>query len=144
MIALLQEYEWYKSIWQHVLFINIVVNILDPSLLILHFNFPASPAPVDWCDHWKQCVWFVPGSGISIFRGEEVHLHATHNDTSISYNLDTQVSRSEVLHHGLTPGDFQLVLPPERAAIYGDKGWRLSMLKAVENVVSYSSLHFMA
>ncbi|XP_050871425.1 protein arginine N-methyltransferase 1.6 [Lathyrus oleraceus] len=91
--------------------------------------------PVDWCDHWKQCVWFVPGSGISIFRGEEVHLHATHNDTSISYNLDTQVSRSEVLHHGLTPGDFQLVLPPERAAIYGDKGWRLSMLKAVENVL---------
>lgn len=105
--------------------------------------FHASPGPVDWIDHWKQCVWFVPGSGISISKGEEIHLHATHNDTSISYNLDTQVSTNEDLHRGLTTGDFQLVLPPERAAIYGDKGWRLSMLKAVESVVSYSSLHLM-
>jgi len=36
-------------------------------------------------------------------------------------------------------GDFQLVLPPERAAIYADKEWRLSMLKAVQSMVSYSA-----
>lgn len=102
--------------------------------------FHASPGPVDWCDHWKQCVWFVPGGGISTFRGEEICLHATHTDTSISYNLDTQMSTTDVLHHGLTTnGDFQLVLPPERVAIYGDKNWRLSMLKALKSVVSYSS-----
>lgn len=92
---------------------------------------------VDWCDHWKQCVWFVPDSGISTFKGAEIHLRATHNDTTISYNLDAHVLATEVLHHGSTTGDFQLVLPPERAGIYGDKGWRLSMLKAVDSVVSF-------
>lgn len=105
--------------------------------------FHATPGPVDWCDHWKQCVWFVPGSGISIFKGEEIHLHATHADTSISYNLYTQVSTTEVLHHGLMTGDFQLVLPPERVALYGDKGWRVSMSKAVESAVSYFSFLLM-
>ncbi|XP_061341078.1 protein arginine N-methyltransferase 1.6 isoform X2 [Gastrolobium bilobum] len=94
---------------------------------------PTITSPVDWCDHWKQCVWFVPGSGISILKGEGIHLRATHTDTSISYNLDTQVPTTKVLHQGLTTGDLQLVLPPERAAIYGDKGWRLSMLKAIES-----------
>ncbi|KHN04362.1 Protein arginine N-methyltransferase 1.6 [Glycine soja] len=96
---------------------------------------PTITSPVGWCDHWKQCVWFVPGSGISIFKGEEIHLHATHTETSISYNLDTQVPTSEILNHRCMTGDLQLVLPPERVAIYGDKGWRLSMLKAVQSMV---------
>nr|KYP55353.1 Protein arginine N-methyltransferase 7 [Cajanus cajan] len=94
---------------------------------------PKTTSPVDWCDHWKQCVWFVPGSGISTLKGEEIHLHATHTETSISYSLDTQVPATEILNHRWTTGDLQLVLPPERAAIYGDKGWRLSMLKAVQS-----------
>jgi protein arginine N-methyltransferase 7 len=106
---------------------------------MLHFIIHSSPGPVEWCDHWKQCVWFVPGSGISISKGGEIDLHATHDDISISYNLNTQVSTTEILHDGLTTGDFQLLLPPERAAIYGDEEWRLSMLKAVKSVVSYSS-----
>jgi protein arginine N-methyltransferase 7 len=131
----------HMKIYQRILFMFIVVNILELSFAYAAFH--ASPGPDDWCDHWKQCVWVVPGSGISILKGGEINLHATHNDTSISYNLDTQVSTTEVLHQGLTPGDFQLVLPPERAAIYGDKDWRLSMLKAVESAVSYSSLHLM-
>ncbi|XP_019434888.1 PREDICTED: protein arginine N-methyltransferase 1.6 isoform X1 [Lupinus angustifolius] len=92
-------------------------------------------SPIGWCDHWKQCVWFVPGNGISISKGEEICLHATHTDTTISYNFDTRVSTSEVSHHGMTAENFQLVLSPERAAIYGDKAWRLSMLKAVESVL---------
>ncbi|XP_045790454.1 protein arginine N-methyltransferase 1.6 [Trifolium pratense] len=96
---------------------------------------PTITSPVDWCDHWKQCVWFVPGSGISIFKGGDINLHAIHDDISISYNLNTRVSTTEVLHDGLTIGDFQLSLPPERAAIYGDEGWRLSMLKAVKSVL---------
>ncbi|KAH1133011.1 hypothetical protein AAZX31_05G057000 [Glycine max] len=96
---------------------------------------PTITSPVGWCDHWKQCVWFVPGSGISIFKGEEIHLHATHTETSISYNLDTQVPTSEILNHRCMTGDLQLVLPPERVAIYGDKGWRLSMLKAVQSML---------
>ncbi|XP_057415264.1 protein arginine N-methyltransferase 1.6 isoform X2 [Lotus japonicus] len=96
---------------------------------------PTNKSPVDWCDHWKQCVWFVPGCGISIFKGEEIQLLATHDDTKISYNLDSKVPTTDVLHHGLTTGDMQLVLSPERAAIYGDREWRLSMLKTVESVL---------
>ncbi|KAJ1390116.1 S-adenosyl-L-methionine-dependent methyltransferase [Sesbania bispinosa] len=98
-------------------------------------NSPTIKSPVDWCDHWKQCVWFVPGSGISTFKGEEIYLHATHTDTSISYNLYSQAPTAEVVHHGLRTGDLQLVLPLERAAIYGDRGWMLSMLKALESVL---------
>jgi len=37
-------------------------------------------------------------------------------------------------------GDFQLVLPPERAAIYADKEWRFSMLKAVQSMVKLFKL----
>ncbi|KAK7330757.1 hypothetical protein VNO77_24956 [Canavalia gladiata] len=96
---------------------------------------PTIPGPVDWCDHWKQCVWFVPGGGISIFEGEEIHLHATHTETSISYNLDARGPTTEIFQHRLITRDLQLVLPPERAAIYGDKGWRLLMLKAVQSVL---------
>ncbi|XP_057415268.1 protein arginine N-methyltransferase 7-like isoform X2 [Lotus japonicus] len=38
----------------------------------------------------------------------------------------------------------QLVLSPERAAIYGDREWRLSMLKAVESVGRGDSLCMVA
>ncbi|KAL9276779.1 hypothetical protein ACSQ67_025684 [Phaseolus vulgaris] len=95
---------------------------------------PLLQGPVGWSDHWKQCVWFVPGSGISIIKGEEIHLLATHTETSFSYNFDTRVPTSEILNHKCMTGDFQLVLPPERAAIYADKEWRLSMLKAVQSM----------
>ncbi|KAF5478490.1 hypothetical protein F2P56_005045 [Juglans regia] len=86
-----------------------------------------------WCDHWKQCVWFVPGKGISVFRDEEVYLHAVHSDTSISYNLKTQASRTEGTQYGFDPWDLQLILSPERIAIYGDNEWRHSMLKTLRN-----------
>ncbi|GAV78546.1 hypothetical protein CFOL_v3_22012 [Cephalotus follicularis] len=89
----------------------------------------------DWCDHWKQCVWFVPKSGVSICKGEEVLLHAVHTDTSISYNLKTQVTRNEVRQCDFNAKDFHLILPPERIAIYGDSEWRLSMLTALSNAL---------
>ncbi|KAG2394478.1 Protein arginine N-methyltransferase [Vigna angularis] len=100
---------------------------------------PTITSPIGWCDHWKQCVWFVPGSGISILQGEEIRLLATHTETSFSYNFDTLVPTTKILNHRCMTGDFQLVLPPERAAIYADKEWRLSMLKAVQSMVSYSN-----
>ncbi|XP_027336052.1 protein arginine N-methyltransferase 1.6 isoform X2 [Abrus precatorius] len=96
---------------------------------------PTITSCVDWCDHWKQCVWFVPGSGISIIKGDEIHLHATHTETSISYNLDTRGPTTEILQHRLTAEVLQLELTPERASIYGDKEWRLSMSKAVQSVL---------
>ncbi|KAF9685402.1 hypothetical protein SADUNF_Sadunf03G0050900 [Salix dunnii] len=83
----------------------------------------------NWCDHWKQCVWFIPGEGIPISKGEEVHLHAVHSDTSVSYNLATQATE---IREG---GDSHLTLSPERIAIYGDRKWRSCMLTALKNLL---------
>lgn len=102
--------------------------------------FDASPGARHWCDHWKQCVWFVPGQGTSISKDEEVHLHAVHTETSISYNLKTQAPRIEVMQDSFDAGDSQLILSPERIAIYGDSEWRDSMLKSMRNAVTFLSL----
>ncbi|GMY30018.1 protein arginine N-methyltransferase 1.6 [Fagus crenata] len=88
-----------------------------------------------WCDHWKQCVWFVPGKGMSVSKDEEVHLHAVHTDTSILYNLKTHVPRTGVAQCGFDTGDSQLILSPERIAMYGDSEWRHSMFQAIRNVL---------
>ncbi|XP_054823296.1 protein arginine N-methyltransferase 1.6 [Prosopis cineraria] len=98
-------------------------------------DLPAVTSSIDWCDHWKQCVWFVPGDGITTFKGDEICLRAIHTDTRILYNLETQIPRTEVLQHRLSDADLPIVLSPERIAIYGDREWRLSILKTVENVL---------
>ncbi|KAH0974015.1 hypothetical protein GBA52_015914 [Prunus armeniaca] len=90
-------------------------------------SLPGNTSHGDWCDHWKQCVWFVPGEGMSITKDEEVCLHAVHTDISISYNLKNQASRNEIMQYGFKNGDFKLILPPERIAIYGDSEWRHTM-----------------
>ncbi|KAJ7003396.1 protein arginine N-methyltransferase 1.6 [Populus alba x Populus x berolinensis] len=87
----------------------------------------------NWCDHWKQCVWFIPGEGIPISKGEEVHLHAVHSDTSVSYNLATQAT--EIRECDSIAGDSHLTLCPERIAIYGDRKWRSCMLTALKNLL---------
>lgn len=89
----------------------------------------------DWCDHWKQCVWFIPGNGVSISEDEKVHLCASHNDTTFSYNLKAQIPGGKVLQHGVDADNFELILPPERIAVYGDREWRLAVLTAIKNVV---------
>ncbi|PQQ13701.1 protein arginine N-methyltransferase 1.6 [Prunus yedoensis var. nudiflora] len=96
-------------------------------------SLPGNTSHGDWCDHWKQCVWFVPGEGMSITKDEEVCLHAVHTDISISYNLKNQESRNEIMQYGFKNGDFKLILPPERIAIYGDSEWRHTMFSAISN-----------
>lgn len=89
----------------------------------------------DWCDHWKQCVWFVPGEGMYVKKDEEVCLHAVHTDISISYSIKSPVSRNKSMQYDLTGRDFKLILPPERIAIYGDSEWRHTMFKAISKAV---------
>lgn len=101
--------------------------------------FDASGAG-NWCDHWKQCVWFIPGKGMSICKGEELLFHALHTQTSVSYELKSQIPITDERQHNLNAKDFQLALPPERIAIYGDGEWRLSMVMAMRNAVRSSSL----
>ncbi|CAK7356388.1 unnamed protein product [Dovyalis caffra] len=69
----------------------------------------------NWCDHWKQYVWFILGKGIPISKSEEVHLHAVHTDTSVSYNLVTPTT--EISTCDASAGDSHLTLSPKRIEI---------------------------
>ncbi|GMQ04907.1 hypothetical protein CsSME_00050151 [Camellia sinensis var. sinensis] len=98
----------------------------------LQSSFPSSG---DWCDHWKQCVYFSPGKGLSISKDEELHLHAIHTDISISYEFETQAEGTEIEQYDEFARDDQLILSPERVAIYGDSNWRYSLLEAVKKAL---------
>lgn len=89
----------------------------------------------DWCDHWKQSVWFTPGSGLPIFRDKEVQLRAVHTETSISYEFKTSCDETKAANIDLHTRDSQIVLLPERIALYGDGGWRDLMLNAIQKAV---------
>ncbi|KAJ8768986.1 hypothetical protein K2173_023981 [Erythroxylum novogranatense] len=97
---------------------------------------PSKMGIADWCDHWKQCVWFIPGEGMPISKGEEVLFHAFHTETRILYNVATQAKEMKLQDFSNT--DFHLVLPPERIAIYGDRKWRSSMVTALRNALQKS------
>jgi protein arginine N-methyltransferase 7 len=85
----------------------------------------------DWCDHWKQCVWFIQGTGTPAMKDQTLYLRASHDQTSISYhlNLNDEVSSR-------SPKNDHLTLLPERIALYGDKAWRSALIDAVRNAVS--------
>ncbi|KAM7494081.1 hypothetical protein LguiB_028690 [Lonicera macranthoides] len=87
----------------------------------------------DWCDHWKQCVWFIPGKGLSMCKDEKVYLKAIHTETSISYEFKTQPQITEIKNHDSC--DSQLFVAPERVAIYGDNNWRCSWFKVIKNAL---------
>ncbi|CAM8980325.1 unnamed protein product [Rhodiola kirilowii] len=90
----------------------------------------------DWCDHWKQCVWFIPGKGLSLSQEEEIRLHARHNETAISYNLTKACSREGMSEHITYDASSALLLSPERIAIYGDSEWRFSLLTAAQKILA--------
>ncbi|KAH9610704.1 hypothetical protein KSS87_001495 [Heliosperma pusillum] len=87
-----------------------------------------------WCDHWKQCVWFVPGKGLSVSKDEIVQLHAAHSDTSISYQLESlrQTNEGDCYSHRK---DIELTLSPEKIATYSDCNWRHSMITTLEHAL---------
>lgn len=91
----------------------------------------------DWCDHWKQCVWFLPEKGFNVCKDQDVQLHAVHTETSISYRVNTSYQENVVGQFELPTQGNQIFISPERNAIYGDKSWRCSMLKAIEYAVSF-------
>ncbi|XP_022737385.1 protein arginine N-methyltransferase 1.6 [Durio zibethinus] len=114
---------------------------LDPEGTIFYSTAPGwikSPANIgkgNWCDHWKQCVWFLRGTGMKVSKGEEVLLEASHTETNVSYNVNVRVPQTDIRQHDYRSGGFQLLLSSERIATYGDNKWRLSMLAAVRNAL---------
>ncbi|XP_011081252.1 protein arginine N-methyltransferase 1.6 [Sesamum indicum] len=101
----------------------------------LNSSFPSSG---NWCDHWKQSVWFTSSSGLHVFKDEEVLLHAVHTETSISYQFETSQDKKSVTLHDFCIPDCQIVLPPERIALYGDNCWRCLMLNALRKALRQS------
>lgn len=95
----------------------------------------ASLGSGNWCDHWKQSVWFTPSSVLPVFKDEEVQLHAVHTETSISYEFKNSLDKKEVANLDLHTQDCQIVMSPERNALYGDSGWRYLMLNAIKKAV---------
>ncbi|KAG5601308.1 hypothetical protein H5410_032678 [Solanum commersonii] len=89
----------------------------------------------NWCDHWKQCVWFIPKKGLSLLKDEEVSLLAVHTDTSISYEMKTLSQNLELGQSELSAQKYQITLLPEKIALYSDVNWRCSMLKAIQNAM---------
>ncbi|KAJ8543543.1 hypothetical protein K7X08_006066 [Anisodus acutangulus] len=90
----------------------------------------------NWCDHWKQCIWFTPKKGLSLLKNGEVNLLAAHTDTSFSYEMKTLSQNMELGRSELSTQKYQITLPPEKNALYSDVSWRCSMLKAVKNAVN--------
>ncbi|OAY80147.1 Protein arginine N-methyltransferase 7 [Ananas comosus] len=90
----------------------------------------------NWCDHWKQCVWFIDGAGVPALKDKYLSLKATHNETSISYTM--MVEKQTSCNHSSLGGHL-LVLPPEKVALYGDKDWRLVLSKAVKEALNTRS-----
>ncbi|XP_031483637.1 protein arginine N-methyltransferase 7 isoform X2 [Nymphaea colorata] len=90
----------------------------------------------NWCDHWKQCIWFTSGSGIYVSQNEQILLESVHDDIRVSYNVKKYDARGEEwICHGSQDKCPHLELPPERVAIYGDKDWRFAMSSAVQNAL---------
>ncbi|XP_057829432.2 protein arginine N-methyltransferase 1.6 isoform X3 [Cryptomeria japonica] len=81
-----------------------------------------------WCNHWKQCVWFIPGSGLSVSTDEEITVQAVHDAVSIQYCVKRNVPGSEECCRQMNSADLNLFVKPERIALLGDKDWRSAML----------------
>ncbi|KAF7105648.1 hypothetical protein CFC21_106429 [Triticum aestivum] len=86
----------------------------------------------DWCDHWKHCVWFTQGRGAPVMKDQTLSLRASHNLTSISYQL---LNPNDEACNGNLKAD-HLTLLPERIALYGDICWRSALITAIKNALS--------
>ncbi|XP_037423854.1 protein arginine N-methyltransferase 7-like [Triticum dicoccoides] len=86
----------------------------------------------DWCDHWKHCVWFTQGRGAPVMKDQTLSLRASHNLTSISYQL---LNPNDETCNGNLKAD-HLTLLPERIALYGDIYWRSALITAIKNALS--------
>lgn len=68
-------------------------------------------------------------------KNSQLSIKAIHDDISMSYYFNNNRQEKDLHMNKLC--DHDLVLSPERIAIYGDREWRASMLKATSTVVCY-------
>jgi type III protein arginine methyltransferase len=93
----------------------------------------------DWCDHWKQCVWFIPDARILALKGQDISLRASHNDISISYDICPEANKGDSSNLKSYEERSIITLLPERIGLYGDKSWRQAFITAIKSAVSSPS-----
>ncbi|XP_024378297.1 protein arginine N-methyltransferase 7 [Physcomitrium patens] len=101
-------------------------------------NVKAETIPqTEWCEHWKQMVWILPGKGLMLYSGNEVVVTASHDAVSVSYNVTDPVG--SYMHKDVVPKDnvdcpvlFEASMSPDRIGILGHEPWRRSVKSAVE------------
>ncbi|CAH1424268.1 unnamed protein product [Lactuca virosa] len=108
---------------------------LDAEGEIFYSTAPKWIGTRNWCDHWKQCVWFTKGKGLSVCKDTDLCMEATHTETNISYGFKAQRSYVDDEDEFRSQDSHIITLSPERIAIYGDSYWRLSMLKAINHAL---------
>ncbi|XP_024521901.1 protein arginine N-methyltransferase 1.6 isoform X1 [Selaginella moellendorffii] len=81
----------------------------------------------DWCDHWKQCVWFLPGQGISVEQHSELCLVVSHDETSVRYDINGG-GRCNSFASGFK-------LSPQRCCMLGDGSRRSIIRSAIQKAL---------
>ncbi|KAJ8461639.1 hypothetical protein OPV22_034565 [Ensete ventricosum] len=94
------------------------------------------PGNENWCDHWKQCVWFISGAGLPVSKDKLVLFKAAYDEIKISYHLKCD---DQTCCNNFNFGNCLLELSPERVAVYGDKDWRLGFINAMRNTLNVRS-----
>ncbi|URE19674.1 Protein arginine N-methyltransferase [Musa troglodytarum] len=94
------------------------------------------PGNENWCDHWKQCVWFISGAGLPVLKDKLVLFKAAYDEIKISYHLKCD---DQTCCNNFNFGNCLLELSPERVAVYGDKDWRSGFINAMRNTLNVRS-----
>lgn len=95
----------------------------------------------EWCEHWKQVVWFLPRKGLPVSSGEEVVVTATHDAVSVSYSvvdsLGSGMPKYEVPEEDdiYRPVLFEASMTPDRIGVLGHAPWRKVVKSAAETAV---------
>eukprot|EP01018_Ginkgo_biloba_P030040 Gb_09787 [translate_table: standard] len=84
---------------------------------------------LQWCDHWEQCVWFIPSGGLSVIVDDEIILQAVHDAISIQYDVRKKTTfASQEFRKSICHGNFHLFVKQERIGVLGAKEWRATIL----------------
>ena len=98
----------------------------------------------EWCEHWKQVVWFLPGKGLLVSSGDEVLVTASHDAVSVSYNVMSSqgsgMPQEEIAKHNIDcPVLFEASMTPDRIGVLGHEPWREGVRLAAETAVRFYS-----
>lgn len=95
---------------------------------------------IEWCEHWKQVVWFLPRKGLLVSSGEEVVVSASHDAVSVSYSVmnseGSGMLKDETPKHvSDCPVLFEASMTPDRIGVLGHEPWREGVRTAAETAL---------